>query len=167
MDLQSNPIFQQLDAAQLASFVKACNDVELPAGSVVMTQGQPGEYVCILVSGELSVRLSGGRLERELARLEPPAVVGEVAMLTGQPRSAGVVATTAVRLLEMPIETFRTRMADGDPGTLQVVANMARVLAFRLGALTEKLLELEAVVPEERVAELQQFGSNLFSDWSC
>lgn len=166
MDLQSNPAFKYLDATELESFVASCNVVELPAGSELISYGEQGEHVYFLLDGQLSVRLPKRPREQELTRLEPPAVVGEVAMLTGQPRIASIVTITAAKLLAIGIETFQEKIADGDPAALKVVGNMARVLAHRLGAMLEKLLELETAVPEERAVELQQFRSLLFSKWS-
>ena len=166
MNHHDNPIFRNLDEAQLADFVAACDETQMSAGAEVITHGGHGEQVFFLVGGELSVRISSTKGERELARLAPPAVVGEMSMLTGHPRTAAVVATTDVNLLAMPIESFRNRMADGDVPTMKIVCNMAKVLAFRLAELTEKIMELEAVVPQDRSAELQKFRAKLLSDWS-
>ena len=166
MDFQSNPVFKYLDAAQLENFVASCGEVELPAGSELIAYGEQGEHVYFLIEGQLSVRLPQRAGQSELTRLDPPAVVGEVAMLTGQPRIASIVTTTAAKLLSIPIETFLEKLANDDPAALKVVGNMARVLALRLGAVMEKLMELETAGPKERSVELQQFRSLLFSDWS-
>ena len=163
---QDHPIFRNLDEEQLQGFVDGCEETTRAAGAELIARGNDGNFVYFLVDGELSVRISGGAGQQELARLHPPAVVGEMSMLTGHPRSANVVAMTDVKLLALPIETFQQRMADGDVPTMKIVCNMAKVLAFRLAEVTEKIMELESVVPQDRSAELQQFRAKLFSDWS-
>ena len=166
MDHRDNPIFRNLDPEQLNGFVAACDDLHLPAGSEVIVRGSEGNNVYFLFEGKLSVRLEGKTHEEEIARLSPPAVVGEMSMLTGHPRTADVVAVTDVKLLAMPIEQFQTRMADGDVPTMKIVCNMAKVLANRLAELTEKIMELENQAPQQRSVELQKFRAQLFSDWS-
>lgn len=166
MDLHNNPIFKNLNPAELRTFVSYCSEVAFPSGTKVMSRGEVSNEVYFLIAGELSVRLSSHVREQELDRLSPPAVVGEMSMLTGKPRSASVVATTDVKLLSISNEVFHEKMAEGDSAVLKVVGNLARVLAVRLGALTDKLIELEAIVPGERADELQEFRAQLFSDWS-
>ena len=163
---QDHPIFRNLDESQLQGFVSGCQEQECAAGVELIAQGSDDDTVYFLTEGELSIRVSGKKGHRELARLQPPAVVGEMSMLTGHPRSANVVALTHVKLLTLPIETFRQRLADGDVPTMKIVCNMAKVLAYRLAELTEKIMEVESVVPQDRSAELQRFRTKLFSDWS-
>ena len=166
MQHRDHPIFRNLDETQFAQFVSACDETEMSAGTEVIAHGEAGQRVFFLIDGEVSVRLAGKAGGEEVARLNPPAVVGELSMLTGHPRSASVVATTNVKLLAIPIEDFRARLADGDVPTMKIVCSMAKVLAYRLAELTEKLMEVETVVPQERSAELQQFRAKLFADWS-
>jgi CRP-like cAMP-binding protein len=166
MDLHNNPIFKNLNPAEIRTFVSYCREVEFTAGTKVISRGEVSRDVFFLITGELSVRLSGHVRELELDRLSPPAVVGEMSMLTGKPRSASVVATTAVKLLSIPNEVFHEKMVEGDAAVLKVIGNLARVLAVRLGALTDKLIEIESIVPGERADELQEFRAQLFSDWS-
>ena len=166
MDLQTNSLFNGVTSKQVDEFVAACNEFEFSAGTEVITRGQHGKFMFFLVAGELSVRLPERPGKTELALLRPPAVFGEMEMLTGRPRTANVIATTKVKLLGIPIKTFRQRLNDGDSATLKIMENIGRVLAHRVEAMTEKILELETVVPEERCIELQQFREQLFSDWS-
>ena len=69
----------------------------------IVERGQTGETMFIIISGEVSVRLDGS----ELSRLGPGDVFGEMALLTGEPRQADVVALKPVSCLEVDREAFR------------------------------------------------------------
>jgi len=83
----------QLDDAAIAVLRHHLQWVEVPAGEVLMTQGEPGDALYISVSGRLRAyaRDADGqeRLLREMARGQ---VIGEMALFTQAPRSATVVA---------------------------------------------------------------------------
>ena len=82
-----------IDDAAIAVLRQHLQWVEVPAGEVLMTQGEPGDALYISVSGRLRVyaREADGqeRMLREMARGQ---VIGEMALFTQAPRSATVVA---------------------------------------------------------------------------
>jgi CRP-like cAMP-binding protein len=168
MDPGAFPLFRGLNARQVENFVAACREVAYPGGVEVMTRGGRGDALFLLLEGRLRVFLPArrGREEQELAELEAPAVVGEMELLTHQPQSASVRAVTPVRVLSIGFETLRSRMEDGDPAALKLVANVAQVLAGRLAAVNQKLVDIEEGRCEPRSDELREFQSKLFSDWS-
>lgn len=67
---------------------------KLPAGSVLTSQGEPGEEVFLLLDGVVAVDVDGTRL----TELGPGAVLGERAALEGGVRTATVTAVTPVRV---------------------------------------------------------------------
>ena len=82
-----------MDEAALAVLRQQLQWVEVPAGEVLMTQGEPGDAMYISISGRLRAyaRDAQGeeRMLREMARGQ---VIGEMALFTQAPRSATVVA---------------------------------------------------------------------------
>jgi CRP-like cAMP-binding protein len=166
--LSAFPLFRGLNATQVENFVAACRELEYDAGSEIITRGRHGEAMFVLLEGRLRIFLPArhGAGARELAQLEAPAVVGEMELLTTQPRAATVQALTHTRLLSIGFDALRSRMDDGDPAALKLVANLARVLATRLNAVNQKLVDIEEGRCEARSGELRAFQTKLFSDWS-
>lgn len=81
----------------------------LPAGAAVVRRGEAGDSLYLLAEGVLEVRIPRpDGSESAIDRLFPGAVLGEMSLLTGQPRSATVVAVTEAVVLEL-------RKADLDP----------------------------------------------------
>jgi diguanylate cyclase (GGDEF)-like protein len=83
-------------------------EVSLPAGALLWREGEPGDHVVLLREGTLEVTHEPEEGERLVLRtMYPGAVVGEMAALDGQTRSATVRARTAVELLRIPAGRFR------------------------------------------------------------
>jgi CRP-like cAMP-binding protein len=74
----------------------------LPAGALVIREGEPGASFFFVASGQLRVFATDGLgRQTELAVLGENAVFGEMALLSAQPRTASVECTTEVDLLEV------------------------------------------------------------------
>ena len=87
---------QRLDALSTA--------VDIPAGRVLMQQGEFGNEVMLLVAGELIVERDGAMI----AVVTPGAAVGEQAVILNAPRNATVRAATDVTILAMTRAEFNT-----------------------------------------------------------
>jgi CRP-like cAMP-binding protein len=71
-------------------------------GEILCREGDPGDYFYIIVSGEAEVR-KGRRVVTTLGAGE---IFGEMSLLTGEPRSATVVACTPMELYQLTQENF-------------------------------------------------------------
>jgi putative peptide zinc metalloprotease protein len=98
-------------AAALASASRlAPRDVTV--GTVILRQGDPGDECYLVHVGEVAVVTSAGaENECERARLGPGELFGEMALLSGAPRSATVIATKDCQLLVLSRAELRQLMA--------------------------------------------------------
>ena len=88
-----------LDAKQLEVLAKGARwELYLP-GERVVRQGDAGEVLYVIVSGRADVRLEQGGLSSTVTTLEPGKFFGEMSLLTGEPRSATVVAVTELSVI--------------------------------------------------------------------
>ena len=107
--------------------------MSLPVGTALLRQGEPPGDVYVLESGRLGVETVTAEGKRmRLRSVRPGVVVGEVALYTGVPRMADVVAETPIVVLRFSRESI-ARMETEEP---EVAAAMHRwfatVLADRL-----------------------------------
>jgi len=82
----------------------------LPAGALLWREGDPGDEVVLLVEGELEVLHESDESEGErvvLRTLASGAILGELASLDGQARSATVRTSTPCRVLRISAASFR------------------------------------------------------------
>ena len=117
--------------------------VELPDGTVLIHQGESPDDVYVLASGRLRVETVTERGTRmRLRTLRPGVVVGEVAMYSGVPRTADVVAETPSVVLKLSKDSIE-RMEAEDP---ELAAALHRWLATTLaGRLGESLKAFDAL----------------------
>jgi CRP/FNR family cyclic AMP-dependent transcriptional regulator len=104
--LREVPAFRNLSNRQLHRIDALVDEVSVPAGHVLMREGQPGRQSVIVVSGRAEVSLRG----RTIAELGPGSFVGEMAMLDSGPRTATVRAMSPMRLLVIGPAAFSTLM---------------------------------------------------------
>ena len=101
-------VFRGVTPAQAQEIASQLAPKDLAPGEVLFRQGTRGESFFIVVTGEVEVFQEEGGRERHIAVLGPGAFVGEMALLTGQPRVASVRARTPCRLVALDSEDFRS-----------------------------------------------------------
>ncbi|HZR07655.1 MAG TPA: mechanosensitive ion channel family protein [Myxococcales bacterium] len=113
-------------------------------GQAVVRQGESGETLYLVARGEVSVRvqLEGG--EREVARLGRGSLFGEMSVLTGEPRTATVIALGDAALLAVNRDAFE-RILTAEP---DLAERLAETIARRRTALEAVRAEQEAVPME-------------------
>ncbi len=91
------------------------------AGGIVLSEGDPGDSIFLLAKGSVRVLVIGGHGRAlEIRRLDAPDFFGEVAALSGQPRSATVVAVSECELLEVDRGAL-DRLVEARPGARPIL----------------------------------------------
>lgn len=108
--LASTPLFAGLSQEALGSLVQQLTLVHLGKGEVLFHEGDPGDALYVIVEGEVSVSAEGPP-RVEMARMGGGAFIGEVALMTDQPRSATVTATADAELLRIDRKTLAVVLA--------------------------------------------------------
>ena len=113
--LATVPLFRELDRASVRSFAELTREQKFAKGSIIVSEGDPGDALYVVRSGEVKVVLIGedGR-EVILNVLGVGEHFGELSLIDGRPRSAHVVATHPSGLLVLRRSDFR-RQVDQSP----------------------------------------------------
>lgn len=105
--LRTTSLLQHLDETALQAIAPALEQVRYPAGAAVLREGEPGDALFLVVGGQLrAVARDQAGAEIFLNTIEPGESVGEIAMLTGEPRTATVYAAAPSSLLRLSREQF-------------------------------------------------------------
>jgi CRP/FNR family transcriptional regulator len=128
--LAAVPLFSQLSSEALEELARSTRVRSYPRGHILCHEGDPGDSLIVLESGQLRVsRYSAAGDEAVLAVVEPPAVVGELALLDGAPRDATVIAQRAVTVRLVPRSVFLD-LVKKEPaavdGLLRALADLVR-----------------------------------------
>ena len=114
------PFFHDIGASLIAEVARLLRPRDFPANAVIMRRGEPGDCMYFIVEGEVEIRLATGPLY-----LNEGDFVGEVALLTGDPRNATVVATRPCVTLALDIVDFHELLAR-QPELARVIREEAR-----------------------------------------
>ena len=113
-----NPLFAGLGPAELEEIAGAMRTRTFAANEVICRAGEPGDSLFARV--ELD--------ERVVARLRRGDVVGEMSLVTGEPRTATVVAAVPATALELSRDDIGTMIAKQP----RILENLTRILSDRL-----------------------------------
>ena len=120
--LKSIDIFSETPDHILASVARIMEEVELTSGESLIQEGEPGNCLYIVVDGKVRV-LSN---ERTLQILGPGKMVGELALLDPEPRSASVTAVDDAYLFRIDKQPFDEVMADRPEIALGIIRTLTR-----------------------------------------
>jgi hypothetical protein len=95
-------VLAPLTRLALEQLARVARPLQTPAGMTVIEQGDVGDTFYVVVEGELAARRDG----QEVRRMSDGDCFGEIAALTGTPRTATVVATTTSRLFVLDGPAF-------------------------------------------------------------
>jgi CRP-like cAMP-binding protein len=135
-------LLKVLDPDELARVVASVREVELEAGADLFLQGEAGNSLYLVEEGTVAVL----RGDTEVATMSAGNTVGEMAVLTGAPRSATVRATTPARLLRVPKQAF---------DDLLVISPMLRDRVHELFTARTEEMRRDVLVPDSQIEAWQ------------
>jgi CRP-like cAMP-binding protein/small-conductance mechanosensitive channel len=110
--LHNVELFAHLSNEEKDKLAEAVHLAPFSAGEVVTRQGSTAHWLYILTQGRAEVRLTGAAgEEKKVAELKAPSFFGEMALMTGAPREATVIALTDVECLRVDKDDFREVLA--------------------------------------------------------
>ena len=122
--LRSIPIFAGLGGHALERIAKLVDEVDIPAGKVLMRQGEPGNEMFIVVSGSFTIDRDGIAIRECGAGVS----LGELALLTEGPRSATVTANEPGRVLAVGHREFHALLDVAPEISRHILGTLARHL---------------------------------------
>ena len=118
------PLFSRLSKPELRDLAMLADEIDLRDGKETTRQGAAGREFFVLLEGTADVRKNG----RKINTLGPGDFFGEIALVSREPRTATVTATSPVRTLVITDRSFR-RLLDESP---QVKTKVMEAMATRL-----------------------------------
>ncbi|CAI6081617.1 SLC13 family permease [Cohnella sp. JJ-181] len=143
MNIADIALFKGLSNVELAKVLGRLERRTLTADEVLFRAGDPGDGMYIVLRGQVALYVEteeGAR--RALTVLREGDMLGEMALLTGEPRSATAIAAVDAELFEIGEETFR-----------QLIEEHAALSAYFIRLLSGRLTQTNARLAETREAE--------------
>lgn len=131
--LVRQPLFDGVPAGAVEELRGLVRQRRLAAGGALCRRGEEGDSLFVILSGLAHVLV--GDETRPAAKLRRGDVVGEMSLLTGERRSATVVAAVPMSVLELDRDAFAQLMARHP----SILGNLTRILTDRLRETTARV----------------------------
>jgi CRP-like cAMP-binding protein len=120
--LRRVPLLEGLGRKELEEVGRLCDEVDLPAGRVLMREGDSGDEFYLVLEGSVRVDRGGATV----ATLGPGQFLGEIALVDHGPRTATATCETACRLLVLGHREFNSVMASSQEIRTRVLTALAQ-----------------------------------------
>jgi di/tricarboxylate transporter len=147
IDYSSIRLLSDLDRISLARLIPSFEEVRVRSGDVLYRTGETGDAFYIIIKGIVRVFVQPGGESYEIACLGPGEWFGDMALLTGEPRTNDIEAQTDLLLLKLSRDHF-DQLIKKHPS---VGVSLAGLLASKLvstNVLFSKSLEETDVRPQ-------------------
>jgi small-conductance mechanosensitive channel/CRP-like cAMP-binding protein len=126
------------------------------AGETLTKQGAVAHWLYLLAQGTVEVRTTVEGVKKTVATLQGPSFFGEMGLMTGEPRTADVVATTEVECYRLDKATFEKVLRDRP----EIAEQVSKILAARRVGLeaTREGLDAAARLARQRAEQLRILG---------
>lgn len=128
-------LFQHLDDPRLRIVAMTGERLSLSDGERLAEQGEEGDAAFIVLDGAVDIRVPGEAGEISVAILGPGEIVGEMAVLTGNPRSTAIVAKGPLKVLRLGRDAVLGLIREFPDVSLEII----RILAERLEATNARV----------------------------
>jgi CRP-like cAMP-binding protein len=119
--LRQVPLFAGCSKRELSEISSLADELSLPEGTTLITEGKQGHEFFLLLDGDVDVRMKG----RKVKSLANGAWFGEMALVSSLPRNATVTALSPVRVLVVHEQAFRRLLRDSPEIQLKVLKTLA------------------------------------------
>jgi two-component system response regulator HydG len=148
--LHESPFLRRVSPSRLDRLASSSTEHRLAPGVAVLTEGEPGTSVLLILRGRVSIskRLDSGE-NVPVATRGPGEWIGEMALLDHGPRSASATTLDEATLLEVPRATF-----------LEVVLAVPEAALELLRVLSERVRESDRSLIEALTRKAEQLDQH-------
>lgn len=131
-------LFAPLDDGEIEKLADSLHPAPFTRGEIITRQGAEAHWLYLVVEGEVSVRVAKDGAETEIARMSDGSFFGEMSLITGEPRSATVVAVSDVDCYRLDKTAFQ-ELVQRRPEVARPIAELLAERRARRLALEEDL----------------------------
>lgn len=140
--IAATQLFADASWNDIDSFSKYVQCFITPAGTVIFKEGDAGNFLCLLVKGEVGIFKEGlGGKSQRIASVSRGKTIGEMSIIDGEPRSATCIAHDDSVVLMLTKDNF-ARIIKEKPGlAVFILSRLAKLMSQRLRGVSGQLVE--------------------------
>ena len=160
--IRANPLFSGLSREDIAKILGRLEEKSFSAGTTIVSQGDQGDSFYFIQSGAVQVILeSGGGRRESIAVLGPQDSFGEMALFSGEPRSATIITVKDTTVWRLTREAWNELIEKYPTWLLHFCATLSKRLARVEQQYSQGRDAFNSLAEEfysSRSAEQQQFS---------
>ena len=137
------PLFKGLNSAEIVQVICAGKVLKLQAGEYVFRAGDQGNEMYVIISGAVRVETLIGGSHQALARFTTGQIFGEIAFVANVLRTADIVATEELEILEISEPFFQELILKLPQTAAKILVNLSKILCERLANTTRSWIDSE------------------------
>lgn len=140
--LSACPLFADLAWGEIERLAACMRPCQAPAGMVLFHEGEAGHYLALVLAGEIAVEKADSHASPKTVALAGPGkLIGEMAVIDGEPRSASCRVVQPAILAVLPRARFE-QLAEAYPLLgMKILRKLARQLSQRLRRVSGILVD--------------------------
>lgn len=148
------PLFHGIEPALVHSLTGIITIRQFPTGSFLCHKDEPGNACFIIGKGQVNV-LTQSKDGEKLCTLGPGHVIGEVALLDGQARSASLQAKDDVTAFVLMREDFSRLLTVQNHACMRLLDNIVQAIAMRVRVVNDQYIDVFSK-PGETIRKLTE-----------
>jgi CRP-like cAMP-binding protein len=148
-------LFSDLSPDEQTELAASMHRAPFAAGEVLTKKGADAHHLYVIAEGRVSVRAGEGATDYEVAQLAAGDFFGEMSLLTGEKRSATVIALSDVECYRLDAAAFRRVLANRHDMAQKVATHLAE-RRIGLHSMSEQLKDRDKRIEQEERDLLQK-----------
>lgn len=169
--LRGVPLFRGLSREELEEVVRIGHERNVGAGELIFREGEEGREMFVVLSGGVGLQKDPAGAEPgdgwKVTQVQEGAIIGEMALLTSEPRTLTAVALASTRLMAVTRSDFERLVGGTSPMAVTLLRNLATEMALRLGRMDRELHRFYVYDAhrDRKIAEIIRLKDQLLSRW--
>lgn len=131
--VESTQMFRDFDWHDIQALAGYMQAYQADQGAMLFEEGESGNYLCLIIAGKVEVHKADHHAQRKVvATIGPGKTLGEMAIVDGEPRSAGAVAAEPTTLAILTKTNFHRITAEKPALATKILLKVSRLLSQRL-----------------------------------
>jgi len=148
--LRSTDVFKCMGIETMEFMIRDWEEVALDSGEILFKEGDPGDYMCLILSGEISIERGNSRI----AKRGKGELIGEMALLESGPRAATAIGISKTYLLRILNKQFHDYFVSNPSSLIEILKTVSERARDDLNSLDKSVQKLRS--QEKITSQLQK-----------
>ena len=151
----TNPFFEPLTDAQRDQVISKAGTIEsYEDGEYIIKSGESGDFLFVIITGQVAIVVEEEEIQMEVARFDRSQMVGEIAVILEEQRTASCVARGETMILKLAREVFRKVIAAIPEASMSMIKILAERIKKSSRAPIHNGFRREAPIPATEILRL-------------